>query len=79
MERKSTLECYKEKEASMAHYMDVNARNYRRSESTAKCARCVIWGRTKHVTLECEKYEREMHEMMQVILSELGHDRDERM
>ncbi|MPC39330.1 hypothetical protein E2C01_032863 [Portunus trituberculatus] len=29
--------------------------------------------------LECEKYERDRHEMMQVILSELGHNRNERV
>ncbi|MPC41948.1 hypothetical protein E2C01_035558 [Portunus trituberculatus] len=31
------------------------------------------------VVLECEKYERERREMMQVILTELGHNRDERV
>ncbi|MPC66674.1 hypothetical protein E2C01_060825 [Portunus trituberculatus] len=29
--------------------------------------------------LECEKYERDRHEMMQVILSEFGHNRNERV
>ena len=49
----------------------------------AKCARCVTWERmsrsVEHVVLECEKYERDRMEMMQVILTELGHSWDERV
>ena len=47
----------------------------------AKCARCVPWRRMslEHVVLECEKYKRERMEMMQVILTELGHSWDERV
>ncbi|MPC58568.1 hypothetical protein E2C01_052575 [Portunus trituberculatus] len=62
--------------------MDVNARNYRWSEFHNKvCQMCDIGEdeTMKHVMLECEKYERDRHEMMQVILSELGHNRDERV
>ena len=33
----------------------------------------------EHVVLECEKYERDRMEMMQVILTELGHSWDERV
>ena len=33
----------------------------------------------EHVVLECEKYERDRMEMMQVILTELGHRLDERV
>ena len=58
--------------------MDVNERNYRWSESHNKvCQMCDMGG--KHVVLECEKYERDRMEMMQVILTELGHSCHERV
>ncbi|MPC65527.1 hypothetical protein E2C01_059664 [Portunus trituberculatus] len=94
MERNSTLEWYKEKEAPMyerwyddlfrarAQCMDVNARNYRLSESRSKVCQMCDMGEdetVEHALLECEKYERDRHEMIQMILSELGHNRDERV
>lgn len=33
----------------------------------------------EHVKLECERYERDRRSMLQVILTELGHNRNERM
>ncbi|MPC99954.1 hypothetical protein E2C01_095401 [Portunus trituberculatus] len=60
-----------------AQCMDVNARNYRWSVSHSKVCQMCGMGENKtveHVMLECEKYERDRHEMMQ-----LGHNRDERV
>ena len=99
MERKSTLEWYREKEAPMyvkgykgslsgdlfrarAQCMDVNERNYRWSESRSKVCQMCDMGEdesVEHVVLECEKYERDRMEMMQVILTELGHSWEERV
>ena len=63
--------------------MDVNERNYRWSESCSKvCQLMCDMGEdesVEHVVLECEKYERDRMEMMQVILTELGHSWDERV
>ncbi|XP_063861501.1 uncharacterized protein LOC135101456 [Scylla paramamosain] len=100
MERKKTLEWYKEKEAPRyerwydgslggdllfrvrAQCMDVNARSYRWSESRSKVCQMCDMGEdvtVEHVVLECVKYARDRNEMMQVILTELGHDRNERV
>ena len=60
--------------------MDVNERNYRWSESSSKVRQMCDMGEDKSVEqLECEKYERDRMEMMQVILTELGHRWDERV
>ena len=62
--------------------MDVNERNYRWSESRSKVCQMCDMGEdesVEHVVLECEKYERDRMEMMQVILTELGHSWDERV
>ena len=52
----------------------MNERNYRWSESRSKvCQLMCDMGEdesVKHVVLECEKYERDRMEMMQVILTE---------
>ena len=98
MERKKTLEWYREKEAPMyvkwydgslggdllfrarAQCMNVNARNYRWSESHSKvCGMCNMGEdeTVEHVVLECEKYDRERREMMRVILLELGCNENE--
>ncbi|XP_063877492.1 uncharacterized protein LOC135109778 [Scylla paramamosain] len=100
MERKKTLEWYKEKEApryerwydgslggdllfrARAQCMDVNARSYRWSESRSKVCQMCDMGEdetVEHVVLECVQYARDRNEMMQVILTELGHDRNERV
>ena len=60
--------------------MNVNARNYRWSESRSKA--CQMCDREEdetvvHVILECEKYDRERREMMRVILLELGCNENE--
>ena len=63
-----------------AQCMDVNARNYRWSESRSKVCQMCNMGEdetVEHVVLECEKYARDRYEMMQVVLRELGHDRVE--
>ncbi|MPC31566.1 hypothetical protein E2C01_024860 [Portunus trituberculatus] len=68
--------------SELGQCMDVNARNYRWSESHSKVCQMCDMGEdetVEHVMLECEKYERERHEIMQLILSELGHNRDERV
>ncbi|MPC53796.1 hypothetical protein E2C01_047696 [Portunus trituberculatus] len=65
-----------------AQCMDVNERIYRWSESHSKVCQMCDMGEdetVEHVMLECKKYERDRHEMMQVILTELGHNRDERV
>ena len=65
-----------------AQCMDVNERNYRWSESRSKVCQMCNMGEdesVEHVVLECEKYERDRMEMMQVILTELGHGWDERV
>ena len=98
MERKKTLEWYREKEAPMyvkwydgslggdllfrarAQCMNVNARNYRWSESHSKVCQMCNMGEdetVEHVVLECEKYDRERREMMRVILLELGCNENE--
>ena len=62
--------------------MDVNERNYRWSESRSKVCQMCDMGEdesVEHVVLECEKYERDRMEMMQVILTELRHSWDERV
>ena len=95
MERKETLEWYKEKEVpkcerwyegslggdllfrARTQCLDVNARNYRWSESRSKvCQMCDrgVDETVLHVVLECEKYNRERTRMMQVFLSEMGRD-----
>ena len=58
--------------------MDVNEKNYRWSESHSKVYQMCDMGED-HVVLEWEKYERDRMEMMQVILTELGHSWDERV
>ena len=58
-----------------AQCMDVNARNYRWSESHSKvCQMCDMEEdeTVEHVVLECVKYDRERMEMMRVVLSEMG-------
>ena len=65
-----------------AQCMDVNARNYRWSESRSKvCQMCDIGEdeTVEHVVLECEKYDRDRMEMMRVILLELGCSENELM
>ena len=65
-----------------AQCMDVNERNYRWSESCNKVSQMFDMGEdelVEHVVLECEKYERDRMEIMQVILTELGHSWEERV
>ena len=53
--------------------MDVNARNYRWSESRSK----VCLGEdemVEHVVLKCEKYDRDRMEIMRVLLTEMGRE-----
>ncbi|MPC24151.1 hypothetical protein E2C01_017226 [Portunus trituberculatus] len=60
--------------------MDVNAKNYRWSESRSKvCQMCDMEEdkTVEHVVLECVKYARDGNEMMQVVLRELGNARVE--
>ncbi|MPC63683.1 hypothetical protein E2C01_057785 [Portunus trituberculatus] len=53
--------------------MDVNARSYRWSESRSKVNQmCDLDETMEHVMLECVKYARDIYEMMQVVLTELG-------
>ena len=55
-----------------AQCMDVNARNYRWSESHSKLCQMCAMGEDKtveHVVLGCEKYDRDRMEMMRVILT----------
>ncbi|MPC87583.1 hypothetical protein E2C01_082449 [Portunus trituberculatus] len=62
--------------------MDVNARSYRWSESRSKVCHMCDSGEdetVEHVMLECVKYARDRYEMIQVVLTELGHDRNERV
>ena len=57
-----------------AQYMDVNARNYRWSESRSKVCQMCDMGEdetVEHVVLKCEKYDRDRMEMMHVILTEM--------
>ena len=98
MEKKKTLEWYKEKKVpsyeslydgslgsdllfqARTQCMDVNARNYRWSESGSKeCQMCDMGEdeTVEHVILECEKYDRERMEMMRVVLDELGCEMNE--
>ena len=60
--------------------MDVNARNYRWSESRSKvCQMCDMREdeTVEHVALECEKYDRDRMEMMRVILTKMGREMNE--
>ena len=62
--------------------MDVNARSYRWSESRSKVCQMCDMGvdeTVEHVVLECVRYERDRNEMMQVVLTELGHNGNERV
>ena len=98
MERKKTLEWYKEEEAPMyvrwydgslgsdllfrarAQCMDVNAGNYRWSESRTKVCQICDMGEgetVEHIVLECEKYDRDRMEMMRVIVTEMGREMNE--
>ena len=93
MERKKTLEWYREKELPMyvrwydgslggdllfrarAQCMDVNARNYRWSESRSKVCQMYDMGEdetVEHVVLECEKYDRDIMEIMREMGSEMN-------
>ena len=60
--------------------MNLNARNYRWSESRSKvCQKCDM-GEDEtvvHVMLECEKYERDRWQMNRVVQSEMGWVADE--
>ncbi|MPC37376.1 hypothetical protein E2C01_030850 [Portunus trituberculatus] len=70
----------KRRRQSRAQCINVNARNYRWCESRSKVCQMCDMGEdetVKHVVLGCERYERDRREMMQVILTELGHNRDE--
>ena len=52
--------------------MDVNARNYRWSESRSKVSQMYDMGEdetVEHVVLEYEKYDRDRMEMMRVIIT----------
>ena len=92
MERKSTLEWYKNKKSpeyvtwydgslggdllfqARAQCMDVNARNYRWSESRSKVCQMCDMGvdeTVEHIMLECTKYGRIRTEMMRTVLIEL--------
>ena len=56
-----------------AQCMDVNERHYRWFESRSKVCQMCDMGEDEsmeHVILECEKYERDKMEIMQVILTE---------
>ena len=58
-----------------AQCMDVNARNYRWSESRSKlCQMCNLEEdeSVEHIMLECPKYARLRIEMMRTVLIELG-------
>ena len=100
MERKQTLEWYREKEEpkyekcydgslggdllfqARAQCMDVNARNYRWSESQSKVCQMCDMGEdetVEHVVLECERYNRERMEMMRVVLVEMGYEANVRV
>ena len=74
-ERKKVLEWYREKEAPMyarAQCMDVNARNYRWSESRSKVRQMCDMGEDETVelvVLECVKYDHDRMEMMRMILT----------
>ena len=60
--------------------MDVNARNYIWSESRSKVYQICDMGEdetVEHVVLECEKYDRDIMEMMRVILTEMGREMNE--
>ena len=55
--------------------IDVNANNYRWSESRSKmCQMCDVGEdeTLEHVVLECQKYDRDEMEMMHVILTDMG-------
>ncbi len=65
-----------------AQCMDVNARSYRWSESRSKVCQMCDMGEdetVEHVVLECAKYARDRYEMMQVVLTELGHTGNDRV
>ncbi|MPC67802.1 hypothetical protein E2C01_061988 [Portunus trituberculatus] len=63
-----------------AQCMDVNAKDYRWSESRSKVCQVCDVGEdetVEHEVLKCVKYARDRYEMIQVVLRELGHDRVE--
>ena len=56
---------------------DVNAKNYRWSESRSKVCQMRDMREdetVEHVVLECEKYDRDRMEMMHVTLTEMGRE-----
>ncbi len=60
--------------------MDVTARNYHWSEFCSKVCYMCDKGEdetVEHVMLECEKYQRDRLEMMEVAVSEMGWDVNE--
>ena len=68
--------------SSKLDHMNVNKRNYRWSESFSKvCQMCDmrVDETVKQVVLKYDKYERDRREIMQEILTELGHNWDERV
>merc|ERR1712035_249456 len=65
-----------------AQCMNVNARNYRWSESQSKVCQMCDMGEdetVEHVVLECERYNRERMEMMRVVLVEMGYEANVRV
>lgn len=57
--------------------MNVNARNYKRSEFRSKVCQVCDGGRMRQCsTWACEKYGRERARMIQVFLREMGHEVD---
>ncbi|MPC38231.1 hypothetical protein E2C01_031736 [Portunus trituberculatus] len=65
-----------------AQCMNVNAMSYRWSESRSKVCQMCDSGEdetVEHVMLECVKYVRDRYEMIQVVLAELGHNKNERV
>ena len=60
--------------------MDVNARHYRWSESRSRVCQICDMGKdetVEHVVLECEKYYRNIMEMMRVLLTEMRREMNE--
>ena len=63
-----------------AQCMDVNVRNYRWSEFRSKVCQMCDMGEdetVEHMVLECEKYDRDIMEMIRVILTEMGREINE--
>ena len=63
-----------------AQCMDVNAWNYRWSESRSKGCQMCDMGEDEtieHVVLECEKYDRDIMKIVHVILTEMGCEMNE--